>query len=248
MISIAGCEYSYTRQPPFTELQCNPYEATRLALTCTVEGPNTPQFSIVWFRKRNGRADHEELKASQPRVEVEVSALVTRFTRRSSRLTVMELNESNDVGDYWCQVRLENGTIFQEKSNILSLGAEEKYNGIDSCMMSNFIVQNNCIVPLQVRETAVTADGIIPTNAGSIVQTISSSDPSPTDKTTTGSIEKTERSSSNLAALYAVVGIIVVFCVVIVTLSIIIVVLYRKKCGPVRFKTGGEKFAALYGM
>lgn len=240
---VAGCEYIYTKQPP-TELSCNPYETDRLALTCTVEGPNTQRFFIAWFRKSNDRADQEELQESQPRVKVDVSSPDPgSVARHSSRLAIMPLDEMKDVGDYWCQVRLDNGTLFQAKSNILTLNATEKYTRLSRCMMSQFVEEESCIETLQVTESAVTADGNIPTNAESIFQTTSSSDPSPV---TGGSSERNSSNSDNLAALYAVVGIIVVFCVVIVTLSIIIVVLYRKKCGPVRFKTGGEMFMVYY--
>ena len=58
--------------------------------------------------------------------------------------------------------------------------------------------------------------------------------------TTGGPDEESESGSNNLAALSAVIAVIVVFCIVIVTLTIIIVVLYRKKCGPIKFKTEGK--------
>ena len=84
---------------------------------------------------------------SQQRVVITVGASsiaggATQFTRRSSRFTLSELDEVNDVGEYWCQVRLaNNGTVFQEKSNILNLGNEAHYQGLRLCMGSNVVDQ-----------------------------------------------------------------------------------------------------------
>ena len=239
-----GCDYTYTRQPP-PALSCNPYTATRLALVCTVEGPTAPRFSIVWFTK-NSREDEElEASLSHVNIDVEVSQVTggtAQFTRRSSRLTVTPLFELDDVGDYWCQVRLENGTLFHNRSNILTLGAEGVYASFNRCRMSQFVEQGGCAGRLQITEHSVTTVGnmpIIPTNAGLVVLTISTSDISPSPLAS-GPSNGTEMSSKNLAALYVAVAVVLVFCIVIMSLSIVILVLCRKKCAPVRFKTGGE--------
>ena len=237
---IIECEYGYTRQPPVT-LNCNPYDATRLVLTCTAEGPSTPSFTIIWMRQKNGV--DERLRGSQMGITINADDNIIinseqNFQRRSSRLTVNGLSEVDDVGDYWCQVRLQNGTVLQKKSNILTLSSEAQYQGLGRCIESQFVDKEDCIHPPQVTVPGVT-DALTP-NTGPVVQTTaSSSNLSLTPQSTDGAME--EPGSKNLAALYAVVAVIVVFCLVIVTLSIIIVVLYRKKCGPVRFKTEGKQ-------
>ena len=206
---VAGCEYSYIRQPP-TELSCSPYEATRLALTCVVEGPNAPQFSIAWFRSK-GRDDQEELQDSQRRVDVQVSYTVPGGnTRHSSRLAIMQLDEMIDVGDYWCQVRLENGTLFQAKSNILTLSDAWEYEAMFSqCSGSQYVEKEDCIVY-----------GNITTTAGSNMQT---------NQITGGHIEEPESSSTNLSAAYAGIACIVAFFIIIITLSVVLVILVRRR-------------------
>ena len=144
----------------------------------------------------------------------------------------------NDVGDYWCQVRLENGSLFQERSNVLALGSENQYLGLSRCGSVVLVEEMKCLQTLQDLATDGTDSSVPTINTGSVVQPTA---PSPELSETTGDpVGEPERTRNNLAALYAVIAVIVVFCVVIVTLTIIIVVLYRKKCGPVRFKTEGE--------
>ena len=213
-----------------------------MALTCTVEGPNSPTFSTIWFRRRNNR--DEELQDSQQRVDIYVTVSpnqggTAQFTRRGSRLSLSPLNEVNDVGQYWCQVRLENGTLFQEKSNILTLSAEEEYQYLSPCgSLDDEIEQMNCLQILQIMGPSG-IDGDTSTTAGSVVLPMSSFS-LPLTPTAGGPVEEPESGSKNLAALYAVIAVIVVFCIVIVTLTIIIVVLYRKKCGPIKLKTEGK--------
>ena len=213
------CEYRLTRQPP-TALSCNPYDF-QLALTCTVEGPNTPTFSIIWFSRRNNR--DEELQDSQQRVEIDVMVTpdvggTAQFTRRSSRLALSPLDEVNDVGQYWCQVRLENGTLFHEKSNILTLSTEEQYLDLIHCGSTDGQVdQIDCLQMLQIIGPS-DIDGITLTTTGSVVPPTASFNLSLTP--TTGSpIEEPKNTSKNLAALYAVIAVIVMFAMLIILLS-----------------------------
>ena len=159
--------------------------------------------------------------------ETSVAGGAAQFTRRSSRFALFDLDQMNDVGEYWCQVRLENNeTLLQGKSNILVLYNETHYHA-GRCEGSSFVEQIHCIDPF-VTNNALTES----------VQPAPFPEVSPTPDSMA---EELEDSGKNLAALYAVIAVIAVFCIVIVTLTIIIVVLYRKKCGPVRFKTEGEQ-------
>ena len=214
-------------------LNCNPYDGARLVMRCTADGPSTPAFTIMWMRERNGI----DRRLNDSHIDV-IRFNDGQTLKRTSRLIIKRLNEVNDVGDYWCQVRLQNGTVLPKKSNILTLSSEAQYQGLGRCGGSQFVVKEDCIHPSQVTVSEVT-DALTP-NTGPVVQTTaSSSNLSLTPQSTDGAME--EPGSKNLAALYAVVAVIVVFCLVIVTLSIIIVVLYRKKCGPLRFKTEGKQ-------
>ena len=155
-----------------------------------------------------------------------------QFTRRSSRFTLIGLDQMNDVGEYWCQVRLENnGTILQEISDISILYSEAHYQGLGRCNGPSSIEQRDCI---QITDPFVT-------DRNAQTESVQSAPFPEVSSTPDGMAEELEDSGKNLAALYAVIAVIAVFCIVIVTLTIIIVVLYRKKCGPVRFKTEGEQ-------
>ena len=240
ILGLLECEYRFTRQPP-TALNCTPYDSVnRLALACSAEGPNTPTFSVIWFRRRNN-GDEEVLQDSQQRVKIDVQVTsdvdgTAQSTRRSSRLALRELNEMNDVGQYWCQVRLENGTLFQEKSNTLSLNDEEQYVDLRPCEeFDRHVDQLDC---LQIMGPSGNNGDTSITDGSVVLHTTSFN--LPPIPTTGGPDEESESGSNNLAALSAVIAVIVVFCIVIVTLTIIIVVLYRKKCGPIKFKTEGK--------
>ena len=187
-----------------------------MALTCTVEGPNSPTFSIIWFRRRNNR--DEELQDSQQRVDIYVTVSpnqggTAQFTRRGSRLSLSPLNEVNDVGQYWCQVRLENGTLFQEKSNILTLSAEEEYQYLSPCgSLDDEIEQMNCLQILQIMGPSG-IDGDTSTTAGSVVLSMSSVKP--------------ENNSQNPTAVYILLAVIVVFTTLIILLMIVLAILLR---------------------
>ena len=227
ILGLLECEYRFTRQPP-TALNCTPYDSVnRLALACSAEGPNTPTFSVIWFRRRNN-GDEEVLQDSQQRVKIDVQVTsdvdgTAQSTRRSSRLALRELNEMNDVGQYWCQVRLENGTLFQEKSNTLSLNDEEQYLGLRPCEeFDRHVDQVDC---LQIIGPSGN-NGDTSTTTGSMILFTSSFNLSLTP--TTGSpIEEPENTNKNLAALYAVIAVVVMFAMLIILLSIALVILRR---------------------
>ena len=157
-------------------LDCNPYDnANRLALTCSVEGPINPGFSVLWFRKRTNSNENEQFRPLQPGVafHTSINSLANgavQFRRVSSQITLTGLNMVNDVGDYWCQVRLENGSLFQERSNVLTLGTENQYLGLSRCGSVVLVEEMRCLQTLQDLATGVTDSSIPTTNTGSVVQ------------------------------------------------------------------------------
>ena len=222
------CDYKYTRQPPLA-LPCNPYDgANRLRLTCTVEGPNSPRFTVIWFRRV--ASGDEQLTNSQARVEIVEgeSGGNTQFTRRSSQLLLTGLNQADDVGDYWCQVRLNNGSSFQERSNMLTLNTEAVYLalGFSRCEGSQVVDREDCLT-LQTMAPTVTDSGA-PSNSGSTPQTtvISFFDYTSTYQTTGSFIEKSE---NQLTTLYAIIVVIVVFAVMILVFGVAICLIRWKQ-------------------
>ena len=105
IVSAKECEYRYTRQPPVS-LTCNPYNATRLVMRCTADGASTPSFTIIWMRERNGI----DRRLNDSHIDV-IRLNDGQTLKCTSRLIMKRLNEVDDIGDYWCQVRLQNGTV-----------------------------------------------------------------------------------------------------------------------------------------
>ena len=66
------------------------------------------------------------------------------FVRVASRLSISPVSEE-DIGQYWCQVLLENGTLFTGKSNVLTLDREEAYNTSAPCRGKSSINQRDCV-------------------------------------------------------------------------------------------------------
>lgn len=216
------------------ELNCSPYDViNRLVLTCSVEGPNTPGFSIIWTRQTNIR--DEELQSSQPRVDIDMEQTVpSQFIRRSSRLTLSRLDEIEDVGQYWCQVRLENGTVFQEKSSNLTLRPADSYHLLSRCTGSSVTDKRSCLGLSLQRIFPDATNGITATNpsSSSVEWTISSSDSdniSPTAQTTRRLTEEKEDNAVNLFILYAIIAIIVAASLLVFILLMVIIFLRYKQ-------------------
>ena len=176
------------------------------------------------------------MRDSQQRVVIAVGASsiaggATQFTRRSSRFTLSELEEVNDVGEYWCQLRLiNNGTLFQERSNILNLGTEAQYQGLRLCMGSSVVDKIDCLNVLRI----VNPDDNAPTDSGSVVEPTSFSELSPTP-ITGGTIEESKNNSRNLAALYVAIAAVMFFSILILLLIITIVLLrYKQKTNNIQ--------------
>ena len=173
------------------------------------------------MRRRDG--SDETLVDSQQRVRIENDVIISmQIVRHDSGLTVNDLNETDDTGDYWCQVRLENGTVLQKKSNVLTLENEAQYRGLPPCSGSQSMIRVECIHPLQVTLPVAT----------------DATDVQTSDQVTR---DATEEPPESRADFYAIVAVVVVFCILTVALSIIIVMLCKKKHGQARFQTRSGK-------
>ena len=143
----------------------------------------------------------------------------------TSRLTLIGLDEVDGVGDYWCQVRLENGTLVKEKSNILTIGSAIQYQDLKRCVagIGQTTEQVKC---LQITSATATGamDGAVSTNPGHEFQTPFNSVVPPTFQTTTDHTEERDSGSErNLITMYATIAS-VIFSLVITTLLIVIVI------------------------
>ena len=222
-------------EEPDVSLSCNPYGNDKLITECTVIGPGNT-FSIQWVW-RDLVGGNTILMDSNSDVTIGTMTSHTNGGEKTvvrSRLTIRGL--INRIGQYWCRVLLTNGTVLEQTSNILQLLVNSAYSsqGNFSCHENEVLSDgsDDCIFPV----------------TGDIAQT--TTPPISEEPTTTPRLETTSTQPLNQTspsdqpglgtALYSVIAVIVVFCAVIVTLTVTIVLLYRRKCARVDIKTAGK--------
>ena len=223
------CAYKYTRQPP-TTLNCNPYD--RLELTCTVKGPKQ-DFSITWVR-RSKNGDVRDLQVSAQGIDISVHVSVRSigssvYATYTSQLTLIGLNEVNGVGEYWCQVRLENGALLKEKSNVLTIDPAVEYQDLKHCMagIGQASEQVKC---LQITAATDGINSITSTNPGHEFQTLFDSDSLPTFHTSDHTEEQNSGSDRNLNVMYATLAAAILSLVIILLIAVVIATLrYKQK-------------------
>ena len=236
------CAYKYTRQPP-TILNCNPFN--RLELTCTIKGPKQ-DFSIIWVRRSNN-GYVGELQVSAQGIDISVRVSVRSIgssasVTYTSQLTLIGLDEVDGVGEYWCQIRFENGTPLNEKSNILTIGPAVEYQDLKHCMAGDGQAseQVKCL-----KITAVTGamDGIASTNPEHEFQMLFNSESLPTFQTTLFNLDSlptfqttsdhTEEQSSgsdrNLYVMYATLAAAILSLVITLLIVVVIATLIYKR-------------------
>ena len=241
------CPYTYWEQP-LTSLECNPYPNNQLILNCEVRGPPLMAFDVVvWY--------WEPINNPQPQILSSTSKYIiitnrpgnvgTNYRSRNSQMRVKQLNDSN-AGWYYCRGNLSNGTLLTP-SNKLLLANRSVYSSDDfnpstcpdraqttrepSC--ASITTDDSLTIGTQSPDLATDSNGGLispPAN------TYSPSLPTTVTLAPTPTATPTPESSMFRVALYAVISVIVVFCAVIVTLAVTIVILYRRKGGHTNFK------------
>ena len=170
--------------------------------------------------------------------------LVSTDRRNRVRLLRVQQLNGNDTGWYFCQGILANGTLLTP-SNRLFLALQPVYNNVSTCpdMAQTARAPSCTTIVLDDSVSSTTPNSVTDGNRGSTdppsnSPTIDGQRPSlPTTLVPTPTATPTPESSGMLqVALYAVISVIVVFCAVIVTLAVTIVILYRRKGGHANFK------------
>lgn len=232
--TASDCEYMFIEEP-LVNLPCDPYGNNKLITECTVTGPIN-SFSIQWAERSldGGNIILTDSNSGSSESDVAIEAMNMGHSNGEeqsvrSRLTISGL--ANRIAQYWCQVRLTNGTVLEHTSNVLQLLVDSTYSS-----------QGNC----DEEPLSETSDECIFPVSGAIAQT---STPPIEEPTTTPSLPATSAQPLNQTspsdqpglgpALYSVIAVIIVFCAVIVTLTVTIVLLYRKKCARGDIKTAG---------
>ena len=205
-------------------MPCNPYPADRIILHCGVRAPDF-NFLIQWIWQADSSSELIELDPTDLNVMIS-TVTPSSFNGFRSRLSVTNL--MNRAGMFWCRARLSNGTRLED-SNKLTLYSQNGYENDNDCGNEPLSEQSStgrCI------NTAFSVAETPPLFA--MGQT--------TPPTVLAGNQTTPSSPDGLgSALYTVIAVILVFCLVIVMLSVTIVLLYRRrKCGRGDIKTAGE--------
>ena len=232
-----------------------------------MNGPLNETFEIVWFKqsvnstgrlmKTSGKIDFRNT------MRMFILPESRQILRRSSLLRVSHLNEQDDIGLYWCQISVSrsNGSFLLEQSNALSLNRVQSYNMLNNCRQDDdelSMIQPMCVDILQA--TTISPPQRPPTTVTNVdpeLETTAAFRTEPRDTRTDDATTEGDSSlSSNQAvALFSVLGVIFVFSAVIITLTVVIVILYRKRYGHMGFKkTAGKirrsrfQFLQLYSI
>ena len=179
-------------------------------------GPEGASFTIEWRRSTFTEVDETLLDGTERNLEeVEFNGRIY-----SSRISTLSIGASEVThATYSCRVNV-NGELLQ-KSNTLFVGVQEAISSVAACGNQS-TTESEC-ADLEQRLEPVPQDSMpTPTPTPS---------PTPLMMGDGGSVQQ---------ALFVVVGVIAVFAIVIVALTVTIVILYRKKVARVSFKTEGE--------
>ena len=259
--------YRYEEQPR-TNLECNPYPNNDLRLVCEVVGPNQVAFSIVWNWEPSVNPGQTEslpsnsLPSDKYDVQNQAHVRNSQFHQRS-QLRVLQLTDS-DAGRYFCQAELGNDTQ-PTPSNKLLLNMQSVYTNLPRCSSSTAqsIMSTSCasivtddsvtVQPTSGNTETATTDATGPPTVLTPDNTPDNTPnrtPVPTGPTPTIMQIVPEPESGTLqVALYIVTPVIVIFCAIIVTLAITIVILYRKKDGHANSKkTAGITISVCLGI
>ena len=129
IILEGGCQFCYSKQPPESTGECNPYEPNSIQLTCQVTGPVGADLYIKWFYKSESTdALTTELHSSSNYFVVVTSVTTTSTRIIKSQMRILNLT----VGDYWCRVYHNNNGLLSSQK--LGIASEEDYARDLSCV------------------------------------------------------------------------------------------------------------------
>ena len=213
-----SCRFTYTQQP-LQKLTCTP-QGDRLTLSCEVKASGEAEFKVVWFALfLNG----DSFLQKELFTEFQYCNITEHEMKLGDELTHVFLSYLNLSHPF-----LENlsGVFCQIK-----LIEDDSFLQQSQTMTltSSPPSLSECTIPHLVNTTPQCVYESSQNQVGVYITTASSSP---------------EELS---LALYIVLGIIGVFVVLIVILSVVIVLLYRRKCGHVEIRTAGKPLSIFIG-
>ena len=229
-------------------MECDPYLNNRLLiLNCVVRGPPQKAFGVVWYYEPSYNLQPRRLSHSSKYEFITNRNNIVRDDYRTHGILmrVKQLNDS-DAGLYYCRGNLSNGTLLTPSNKLLlanrSVYSNDLVDASDCPAEAQTTREPSCAnitTDLSATVGTLSPDLATDSNGGLIsppANTYSPSLPTTVTLAPTATATPTPESGMLEVALYAVISVIVVFCAVIVTLAVTIVILYRRKGGHTNFK------------
>ena len=242
------CHIRYLQQPP-SVLNCNPY-GSALQLQCTAIGPSSTVFNVTWYSSEGSSSGLTQL-SSEDGFSIQNVELINRDLRTSSSFLMTSIEEGDEGLCFWCEIEYD----MQEsmRSNALCILSSVEYTAMASCSQTGLPTNSTEVCANTVVAGRSVLLQITPTLTESLPSmtaysmTTPSAQVSMTTKMPPGDTASSSGSDDrNLDGLYGAVATCIVFVVVIAILTLIIVILCkRKSCGntvshTVKLRTGSD--------
>lgn len=190
----------------------------------------------MWLRKHadegamDVRSSVTRATVHQTNSNYTTSVGLAEFVRVASRLSISPVSEE-DVGQYWCQVLLGNGTLLTGKSNILTLEKEETYNLFLPCKGVNSIIRRDCVMNSGPISTLPSTQATFTFQEETQLPTIDISRIIPfTNTTISKPVAVIPPKSNSLAAAYSTPTVVLAVCIVTIILILFTILLRMKYC------------------
>ena len=217
---LSDCVYEYTRQPP-NEISCNPYGDgdTELNLSCALTAPVGSSVTINWFRNNSGQINTG--------IQSSTESGNTGVDTFNSVLSLSNPNPSDDSGDYFCQgfvndMNLLPSDAFPLDSNIMTYINYSPCDDTTMASIDQFKTETKCA---DVTLTEIPTIVLVTTQPTTVhpppVQPTTNNNPSTTDPQ---AIPEDQQ-----VWIYILVGVVAMFGMIIVILTIMFVGLYLKR-------------------
>lgn len=121
-----GCQFCYSKQPPVSPSDCNPYAPSSIRLVCQVTGPSGAALEIKWYSRSD---DGQETLLNDDGEHVTSGHAITVNSEKTitSYLTIMKLT----VGSYWCRVFHNNNGLLA--SQMFGVAGVDDYERESNC-------------------------------------------------------------------------------------------------------------------
>ena len=241
-VNVDNCpdQYVYTKQPPAELIVCNPYVNGQLKMSCSVLGQNIT--SIQWWFASDFDEDYAVLIMNSSKYSLRQLEVVGGL---EVQLTIQNLDDG-DSGTYWCQASVvdahgvqllstSESIMLQERSGFggIENGCNYELKNSDQRCASILVTETVSVVPTTFPEPHVSSSSVSLTYY-----------PSPTNFPSSMGNEPTvplpptyDIFEGSSVILYVVLGLVGFLAFVCLLLTVIVIVLCRRRCAQADIKS-----------